>query len=82
MIDLECGSTTDNLERRRLVDFSPTIFVSGTKVMVPAATVWRDFHDLAGRRVVVTRGTTNAEALRSLDQKFKLGITLVEESRP
>ena len=78
MIDLECGSTTNNLERRRLVDFSPTIFVSGTKVMVPAATVWRDFHDLAGRRVVVTRGTTNAQALRSLDQKFKLGITLVE----
>ena len=78
MIDLECGSTTDNLERRRLVDFSPTIFVSGTKVMVPASTVWRDFHDLARRRVVVTRGTTNAQALRSLDQKFKLGITLVE----
>ena len=68
MIDLECGSTTNNLERRRLVDFSPTIFVSGTKVMVPAATVWRDFHDLTGRRVVVTRGTTNAQALRSLDQ--------------
>jgi glutamate/aspartate transport system substrate-binding protein len=77
-IDLECGSTTNNLERRRLVDFSPTIFISGTKVMVPAATVWRDFHDLAGRRVVVTRGTTNAQALRSLDQKFKLGITLIE----
>ena len=38
MIDLECGSTTNNLERRKLVDFSPMIFVSGTKVMVPAAT--------------------------------------------
>ena len=24
-IDLECGSTTDNLERRKLVDFSPTL---------------------------------------------------------
>src|SRR5215470_18184930 len=34
-IDLECGSTTNNLERRKLVDFSPMIFVSGTKVMVP-----------------------------------------------
>jgi ABC-type amino acid transport substrate-binding protein len=31
-IDLECGSTTNNLERRKLVDFSPMIFVSGTKV--------------------------------------------------
>jgi glutamate/aspartate transport system substrate-binding protein len=77
-IDLECGSTTNNLERRKLVDFSPMIFVSGTKVMVPVATAWRDFHDLKGRKVIITRGTTNEQALRSLDQKFKLGITLVE----
>jgi glutamate/aspartate transport system substrate-binding protein len=77
-VDLECGSTTNNLERRKLVDFSPMIFVSGTKVMVPIDTPWRDFHDLTGRTVAVTQGTTNAQALRALDQKFKLGITLVE----
>jgi len=74
-IDLECGSTTNNLERRKIVDFSPMIFVSGTKVMVPVATAWRDFRDLKGRKVVVTRGTTNAQALKALDQKFNLGIT-------
>src|SRR5277367_3881930 len=77
-IDLECGSTTNNLERRKRVDFSPLIFVAGTKVMVPVATQWRDFHDLKGRRVAVTRGTTNADALKALDKKFGLGITLVE----
>jgi glutamate/aspartate transport system substrate-binding protein len=77
-IDLECGSTTNNLERRKLVDFSPLIFVSGTKVMVPLATAWRDFHDLMGRTVAVTRGTTNAQALKALDARFKLGITLIE----
>jgi glutamate/aspartate transport system substrate-binding protein len=76
-IDLECGSTTNNLERRKRVDFSPMTFVSGTKVMVPVATTWRDFRDLRSRRVAVTRGTTNAQALKSLDQKFGLGITLV-----
>jgi glutamate/aspartate transport system substrate-binding protein len=77
-VDLECGSTTNNLERRKLVDFSPLIFVSGTKVMVPVATEWRGFRDLKGRTVAVTRGTTNAQALKTLDQRFKLGITLVE----
>ncbi len=77
-IDLECGSTTNNLERRKRVEFSPMIFVSGTKVMVPVATPWRDFRDLKGRKVAVTRGTTNAQALKALDQKFGLGITLVE----
>ncbi len=79
-IDLECGSTTNNLERRKVVDFSPLIFVSGTKVMVPVATAWRDFRDLKGRTVAVTRGTTNAQALKALDQRFKLGITLVESA--
>jgi glutamate/aspartate transport system substrate-binding protein len=77
-IDLECGSTTNNLERRKLVDFSPLFFVSGTKVMVPAGTAWTDFHSLQGRTVAVTRGTTNAQALKALDAKFKLGITLIE----
>ena len=32
--DLECGSTTNNLERQKQVAFSPTIFVSGTKLLV------------------------------------------------
>jgi len=77
-IDLECGSTTNNLERRKVVDFSPLIFVSGTKLMVPVATAWHDFHDLKGRTVSVTRGTTNAQALEALNSRFKLGITLVQ----
>jgi glutamate/aspartate transport system substrate-binding protein len=77
-IDLECGSTTNTLERAKRVDFSPMIFVTGTKVMVPVATPWRDFRDLKGKKVAVTRGTTNAEALAALDKKFNLGITLVE----
>jgi glutamate/aspartate transport system substrate-binding protein len=77
-IDLECGSTTNNLERRKRVEFSPMIFVSGTKVMVPIAAPWRDFRDLKGRKVAVTRGTTNAQALEALNQKFGLGIMLIE----
>jgi ABC-type amino acid transport substrate-binding protein len=33
-VDLECGSTTNNLERQKRVSFSPTMFVSGTKVLL------------------------------------------------
>src|SRR3982751_5792726 len=32
--DLECGSTTNNLERQKHVTFSPIIFVAGTKLLV------------------------------------------------
>ncbi len=77
-IHLECGSTTANLERAKLVSFSPLIFVAGTRVMVPKGTPWRNFRNLQGKRVVVTAGTTNAQALRKLDEKFKLGIEIVE----
>ena len=77
-IDLECGSTTANLERARSVSFSPLIFVAGTMVMVPRGTPWKTFQSLRGKRVVVTAGTTNLQAVKRLDAKFGLAITLIE----
>lgn len=75
-VDLECGSTTSNLERQKQVAFSPIMFVAGTKVMVSQGTPIRSFRDLAGKKVAVTAGTTNEKALRDLDRKFKLGMQL------
>lgn len=76
-IDLECGSTTNNLERQKRVAFSPTIFVSGTKLMVKKGSPVSSFRDLAGKRVAVTAGTTNEKALRDLDARFRLGMQIV-----
>jgi ABC-type amino acid transport substrate-binding protein len=76
-VDLECGSTTSNLERQKSVSFSPTTFVSGTKLMVKKASQIASFRDLVGQRVVVTAGTTNEKAMRDLSDKFKLNINLV-----
>jgi ABC-type amino acid transport substrate-binding protein len=76
-VDLECGSTTNNLERQKRVSFSPTMFVSGTKVLVKKGSPVKSFRDLAGKRVAVTAGTTNEKTLRDLSQKFKLGINLL-----
>ena len=76
-VDLECGSTTNNLERQKRVSFSPTMFVSGTKVLVKKGSPIKSFRDLAGKRVAVTAGTTNEKTLRELSQKFKLGVNLV-----
>lgn len=75
--DLECGSTTSNLERRKLVAFSPTIFVSGTKLLVKKGSSIRSFRDLGGKKVVVTAGTTNEAALREIARKFKLDFALL-----
>jgi ABC-type amino acid transport substrate-binding protein len=75
--DLECGSTTSNLERARRVGFSPTIFVSGTKLMVKRGSRVKSFRDLAGKSVVVTSGTTNEETMRALARKFGVDYRIV-----
>src|SRR6266436_6699294 len=76
-IDLECGSTTANAERARQVAFSPLMFVAGTKLMVPKASGISSATDLKGKTVVVTKGTTNEQAMHSVDKKFSLGLNIV-----
>ena len=76
-VDLECGSTTNNLERQKRVGFSPTIFVSGTKLMVGKGSPVRSFRDLGGKTVAVTSGTTNEATMRELARKFKLDYRLL-----
>src|SRR5258708_1097209 len=76
-IDLECGSTTANAERAKLVAFSPLMFVAGTKLMVPKASAIAAPADLKGKTVVVTKGTTNEQAMHNVDKKFSLGLNIV-----
>jgi len=76
-IDLECGSTTANAERAKLVAFSPLMFVAGTKLMVPKASSISAPTDLKGKTVVVTKGTTNEQAMHNIDKKFSLGMNIV-----
>jgi glutamate/aspartate transport system substrate-binding protein len=76
-IDLECGSTTASAERARQVAFSPLMFVAGTKLMVPKASSVSAVTDLKGKTVVVTKGTTNEQAMHNADKKFSLGLNIV-----
>src|SRR6478752_9247906 len=68
-IYLECGSTTANAERGKRVAFSPLMFVAGTKLMVPKASKVQSLTDLKGKTVVVTKGTTNEQAIQAADKK-------------
>jgi glutamate/aspartate transport system substrate-binding protein len=76
-IDLECGSTTANADRAKKVAFSPLMFVAGTKLMVPKASNVQSVTDLKGRIVVVTKGTTNEQAMHNADKKFSLGLHII-----
>jgi ABC-type amino acid transport substrate-binding protein len=76
-IDLECGSTTANFQRKKEVAFSPIFFIAGTKLLVPRASRIASYRDLRDRTVVVTAGTTNEEAVRAISDKQRLGIKIV-----
>ena len=76
-IDLECGSTTANAERSKQVAFSPLMFVAGTKLMVPKASPISAVTDMKGKTVVVTKGTTNEQAMHNVDKKFSLGLNII-----
>ncbi|KGJ64521.1 putative glutamate/aspartate periplasmic binding protein precursor [Bradyrhizobium diazoefficiens SEMIA 5080] len=75
-IDLECGSTTANAERAKRVAFSPLMFVAGTKLMVPKTSSVQSLADLKGKTIVVTKGTTNEQAIQAADKKSSLGLTI------
>jgi glutamate/aspartate transport system substrate-binding protein len=73
-IDLECGSTTANFQRKKEVAFSPIFFVAGTKILVPRSSTIYSYRDLRDKTVVITAGTTNEAAVQAVSEKQHLGI--------
>jgi len=76
-VDSECGSTTNNLERQKQVGFTTTIFVIGTRLMTKKDSGIKDFHDLAGKNVVTTAGTTSERLLRKMNEEKKMGMNII-----
>jgi glutamate/aspartate transport system substrate-binding protein len=80
-VDLECGSTTITQERRSRVAFSPVIFIAGTRLLVQRGSPVRSIRDLAGRKVVVVRGTSNEAAMRrwASDARHRLQLEVADD---
>jgi glutamate/aspartate transport system substrate-binding protein len=76
-VDLECGSTVNNLERQKLVAFSLTTFVVNTKFIVPKASGAKRLQDLKGQRVAVTSGTNTMQKVNEMNAKTGLGLTIL-----
>jgi len=76
-VDLECGSTTNNAERAKQVDFSTNIFVVGTRLMTKKDSGVKDFADLKGKNVVVTAGTTSERLLRKYNETAQAGMSII-----
>jgi glutamate/aspartate transport system substrate-binding protein len=76
-IDIESGSTTNNLEREQQVNFSDSIFVIGTRLLVKKDSGIKDFADLKGKNVVVTAGTTSERLIREMNEKNNMGMNII-----
>src|SRR4030095_9605949 len=57
--------------------FSPTMFVTGTKLLVRRGRGIQNFRDLAGKTVVLTRGTVHETAIPKLAQRQNIPIKFV-----
>jgi glutamate/aspartate transport system substrate-binding protein len=76
-IDLECGSTTNNAERQKLVTFTNTHFLTASRFVSKKANNLNTINDLKGKTVVSTAGTTNIKQLTEVNAARNLGITIV-----
>ncbi len=76
-IDLECGSTTNSIERQKQVAFAPTYFMTGTKIVVKKSSGIKGYDDLKGKTVVFTQGTTNERAMKAYNDAKNLGINFI-----
>ena len=76
-IDLECGSTTNNLERQKQVAFTITHFVTANRFVSKKAANLKSLDDLKGKTIVSTSGTTNIKQITELNGQKNLGMTIL-----
>ena len=77
-VDMECGSTTNNAERREKVAFTVPHYITGARYMVRATETATDIVGLEGKRVVSTKGTTPLQAVERVNRERVLRLTLQE----
>lgn len=76
-VDLECGSTTNNSERQKQVDFSTSLFIIGTRLLTRKDSGIKDFEDLQGKTLVTTAGTTSERLIRKMNTERNLGLNII-----
>ena len=76
-IDLECATTTNTAERRKQVAFTIPTFIAAMRVMAKETGGISSIHDLAGKTVVTTQGTTGERLLSEYNKNHSLQATLI-----
>src|SRR5687767_9657432 len=76
-IDLECGSTTNNVARQEQVWFTMTHFVTANRWVFKKSANIKRLEDLKGKTVVSTAGTTNIKQMTEINAAQNLGMNII-----
>jgi glutamate/aspartate transport system substrate-binding protein len=76
-IDLECGSTTNNLDRQKQVWFTITHFVTANRWVAKKSSNLKTLNDLKGKTIVSTAGTTNIKQITEINTAQNLGMNII-----
>lgn len=76
--DLECGTTTNNAERRKKFDFTIPHFFSGVRMLVRTGAGIKNWPDLRDKTVVTTKSTTAIKLLNDRSNVRALKVKLLE----
>jgi glutamate/aspartate transport system substrate-binding protein len=76
-IDMECGSTTNNLTRQKQVDYLPVTFITGTKLGSKKGSGITEIEDLEGKVIALSQGTTNEKAIKRIMKEKGIKIKIV-----
>ncbi len=73
-IDIECGSTTNNLTRSKQIDYLAVTFITGTKLAVKKGSDIKEIEDMDGKAIALSLGTTNEKAIKRIAKAKGLKI--------
>ena len=73
-IDLECGSTTNSVERQKQVSFGPTYFVINVTAAVKKSSGINTLADLNGKTISTTSGTTSVPLIKKYEKTQKVEV--------
>src|ERR1700720_3693434 len=76
-VDLECGSTTNNLERQKQVSFTITHFVTANRFVSKKSANLKTVDDLKGKTIVSTSGTTNIKQITEIGAQKHLDLNII-----
>ena len=76
-VDLECGSTTNNLEREKQVSFTITHFVTANRFVSKKSSNLKTVDDLKGNTIVSTSGTTNIKQINEIGAQRHLDLNII-----